>query len=120
MPRRTRSLTPGTLPAVEITIDGAGDVLTQAVDPGALVPVAAADEPRHEEVPLEECGHGVGEARVGDFLVRLEVPAQAPAIEIARANRYPVIAQNDLAVQHARLVLVDAHATAQHAGVEAP
>ena len=43
---RVRSLrTPWPAPAVEATVEGPGNALAQAIEPGALAPVAAADEP---------------------------------------------------------------------------
>ena len=43
---RVRSLgTPGPAPAIEATVEGPGDALAQPIEPRALAPVAAADEP---------------------------------------------------------------------------
>src|SRR5262249_52382795 len=98
--RGVASGTSWTTPALDVSVDRAGDVLAQPIEPGAFAPVATTDATRDGEVALEQRGQRIGEAGVGDLLVGLEVPAQAPAIEVARADRHPVIAQDRLRVQH--------------------
>src|SRR5438874_3422444 len=106
-------------PAIELPVEHSCDRLAQAVEPGALAPVAAAERARDGEVSREHRRRRIGKVRVGDLLIGLEVPAEAPAIEVARADRDPVIAQDHLRVQNARLVLKYLHAVAQQLAVEA-
>src|SRR6185437_16311693 len=109
----------GPAPAIENPIERSGDALAQTVDHRPAPPVVPIELLRLVPISRED-GRGLrGERRILDFLVRLEIPAEAPAIEVARADADPVVAQRHLAVQHARLVLEDAHAVAQHLAVEA-
>ena len=65
--------------------------------------------------------HGFDIPRKGgrlDLLVRLEIPQHAPAIQITRADGNPVIAQDQLGVQEAGLVLVNHHPTREESGIE--
>src|SRR5579863_4748019 len=101
-------------------IEKARDVFAQPIEPGTLAPIPAADRAREEKVAFEQRRHGCGEARIRHLLVGFEIPPQAPAIEIARADGYPVITKNRLGVQHVRLVFEDLYAAAQHLAIEAP
>src|SRR6185437_1508919 len=107
-------------PAVDVTIERARDALTQPIEPGALPPGAAAERARLGEIGAEQRRRAIREAGVGDLLVRFQVPAKAPAVQVARADRYPLITQGHLAVQDARLILEDLDAVAQQLAVETP
>src|SRR5512146_1963216 len=95
----------GPAPAVEYPVERSGDALAQAVEHGAPSPVASVELLRLAAVGREDRGGLRGERGAFDFLVGLEIPAEAPAVEIARAHAQPVIAQGHLPVEHPRLVL---------------
>src|SRR5262249_13335096 len=54
-----------------------------------------------------------------NLLVGLEVPFETPPVEVARAYRHPVIADDHFGVEHAWLVLEDPHAVTQHLSIVA-
>src|SRR5256885_725283 len=113
----------GVLPGVRYWIlhGGAGSARPPgALSPGRRGPGGGADRAGRAKTPSNRGRRRIGKARVGDLLVGLRVPAEAPAIEVAGADRYPVVAQDHFRVQHARLVLEYLHAVAQHPAVEAP
>ncbi len=53
-----------------------------------------------------------------DFLVRFQIPLEAPAVQVAGSHRNPIVTDGHFPVQYARLVLEDAHAAAQHLPVK--
>lgn len=61
------------------------------------------------EIRAKALGRRIGESRLEGFEVGIEVEAQIPMVEIARADAHPVIDQNHLQVQEARLVLENPH-----------
>ena len=88
--------------------------------PGTPAPVGIGALGALPEIPLKHGLHLAREHGVVHFLVGLEIPAQVPAVEIARTDRNPVVAQYRLGVQEPRLVFVDTHPGPQQAAVETP
>src|SRR6185437_5937243 len=110
----------GPAPAVENPVERPGNALAQAIDQRPAPPVAPIELLRLVAIGREDGRRLRGERRILDLLVRLEIPAEAPAVEVARAEAHPVVAQRHLAVQHTRLILEDAHTVAQQLAIEAP
>src|SRR6185437_8384303 len=100
-------------PAVENPVESPRDALAHTVEQSAAAPVAAVELLRLGTVGREDRSGLRGELGALDLLVGLEIPAEAPAVEIARSQAQPVIAHRHLAVQYPRLVLEDPHTVAQ-------
>src|SRR5262249_23812795 len=60
----------------------------------------------------------IRKCRIVDLLVGFQVPLEAPAVEVARADGNPVVAHSHLSVQHAWLILENADAVAKELSVE--
>src|SRR5579883_1024064 len=108
--RADASAIAGSTPAVEEAVERPRDALTQTVEQCAAPPAMAVELQRLTAVCREDRRGLAGQRGALDFLVGLEIPAEAPAIEVARANAQPVIAQHHLPVQDPGLILEDAHA----------
>lgn len=59
----------------------------------------------------------LGKALIVHLLIGLQIPTEIPAVDIAGADGDPVVAQQYLGVEKARLVFEDAHAGGQQLGV---
>src|SRR3569833_831994 len=68
-------------------------------------------------ITFEYRGGGGRESDVLHLPAGLQVPLETPAIEVARADRHPVVGDDHLRMQHARLVFEDFDAVAQHLAV---
>ena len=66
--------------------------LRQALMPRSVVPFVEQAFVAVLEIPLEHSAHILRESGIIDLLIRLEIPAQCPAIDIARPNGDPFIA----------------------------
>ena len=104
----------------DATIQYAGDPLLQAVDPGAPCQLRRLRISDCAQSPSNTAATMPAKAACLDLLVGFEIPLEAPAVEVARADRHPVVRNDHLRVQHARLVFEDAHVAAKHLAVEAP
>src|SRR5579864_3813063 len=109
----------GPSPLIEPSIECARDPLAQPVNPGSPGPATPIELERLGAVVFENCGGHGREIRILHLLVGLEVPLEAPAIEVARADRYPIVTYGHLAVQDARLKLKNADRAAQQLTIEA-
>src|SRR5690348_18513382 len=83
-------------PAVEDPVERPRDALAQTVDHGAAAPLAAVELLRIAAVGREGRRRLRRERGALDLLVRLQIPAEAPTVEIARADAQPVVAQSHL------------------------
>src|SRR5690606_14487659 len=79
--------------SVQPAVDGAPEALRQARVPGAGAPDAVVDLLAVAEIAAEQGGGRLGELHVVDLLVRFQIPAQVPAVLVARTDGCPVVDQ---------------------------
>jgi LmbE family N-acetylglucosaminyl deacetylase len=77
---------PGPTPTIQHPVQRAGDALLQSIQPRTLRPVAAAEHLGLRAIAFEYGGGHSGECCVLNLLVGLQVPLEAPAVEIAGAD----------------------------------
>ncbi len=86
--------------------------------PWPAQPALIAVFDRLGEIFLKHGAHLLGKILVINRLVRIQVPAQVPAINIARSDRYPGITETGLAVQDTWLEFENAHPAPEQRGIE--
>src|SRR5882762_5703108 len=107
-------------PPIRPPVEHPRQPLLQAPHPRPLVPSPPIQLERLPAILLEHRGGNIRKRRIVDLLVGLQVPLEAPPIEVARPHRDPVVTDRHLPVKHARLKLEDTHAVAQQLAVKPP
>ena len=65
------------------------------------------------EIIFQHRAYSLGEIRIIDFLIGLQIPAQGPAIQIAGTDAAPLVAYQYLGMGKAGLILEDPYSMAE-------